>query len=235
MVLMVKMASLVPPLSVVLSSDHFVSLTIPLHSKRNLWRCYLPFTMLVSHPFLNFTFSLTHSALHSLDATTFKDNVQLLSSTHHHLLTLYRLNSDVFLHWVPSHVGVSGSERADEAARRASTAPEVTFPLLPSYAQIKSSVNRAALQASQLLLNDAVEHGSRSATWYITATRQTPHLHLSRFTPPVVRQLVRLRLGFHCSTQILGDAPALLTVSQSHKIPLSTTCFTAQHPTHFAI
>ncbi|KAG0714418.1 Gag-Pol polyprotein [Chionoecetes opilio] len=125
-----------------------------------------------------FTDSL--SALHSLNATTFKDNVQLLSSTHHHLLTLYRLNSDVFLHWVPSHVGVSGNETADEAARRASTAPEITFPLLPSYAQIKSSVNRAALQASQLLSNDAMEHGSRSATWYITATRQTPHLHLSR-------------------------------------------------------
>ncbi|KAG0714081.1 hypothetical protein GWK47_001677 [Chionoecetes opilio] len=121
-------------------------------------------------------------------------------------------------------------ERADEAVRRASTAPVVTFPLLPSYAQIKSSVNRAALQASQLLLNDAVEQSSRSATWYITATRQTPHLHLSRFTPPVVRQLVRLRLGFHCSTQILGDAsaPCPHCFAEPH-------CSTAQHPTHFAI
>ncbi|KAG0719264.1 Gag-Pol polyprotein [Chionoecetes opilio] len=176
------------------------------------------------------------SALHSLNATTFKDNVQLLSSTHHQLLILYRLNSDVFLHWVPSHVGLSGNERADEAARIASTAPEVTFPLLPSYAQIKSSVNRAALQASQLLLNDAMEHGSRSATWYITATRQTPHLHLSRFTPPVVRQLVRLRLGFHCFTQILGDdPPPVLPCFAEPQNPLSTTCSTAQHPTQFAI
>ncbi|KAG0705642.1 hypothetical protein GWK47_024453 [Chionoecetes opilio] len=198
MVLLVKMASLVPPLAVVLSSDHFVSLTIPLHSKRNFWRCYLPFTMLVSHPFLKFTvFTNSLSALHSLNATTFKDNVQLLSSTQHHLLTLYRLNSDVFLHWVPSHVSVSGNERADEAAHRDSTAPEVTFPLLPSYAQIKSSVNQAALQASQLLLNDAV--GAWLSFWP-HGTSQSPDKRLtSTFPgslPPAVRQLVPTKARF---------------------------------------
>ena len=153
-----------------------------------------------------FTDSL--SALHSIKTPTSKDNVQLLSSIHQHLQALYRQNTDVCFHWVPGHVGVSGNERADAAARRGSTGPVVTFSLPPSYKQIKSKVNRAAWNASGGLLQDAVAEGSRSATWYVTATRECPRIHPCPFPPPVTRHLVRLRLGFLCSSQILGGDPA---------------------------
>lgn len=81
-------------------------------------------------------FTDSFSGLHSLNAPTFKDNVQLMSSIHQRLLLLHRLNSDVYFHWVPGHADPSGNERADEAARRVSAASVVTFPLLPSYAHM---------------------------------------------------------------------------------------------------
>lgn len=95
---------------------------------------------------------------------------------------MHHLNPDVAFHWVPGHVGLPVNERADEAARRASMAPVVAFPLPSSYAHIKSLVNRAALQVPECLLDDGVVQGFRSATWYVTVSRHTFPLHFSQFT-----------------------------------------------------
>ncbi|KAG0695559.1 hypothetical protein GWK47_026848 [Chionoecetes opilio] len=51
-----------------------------------------------------------------------------------------------------------------------------------------------------------MEEGSRSVTWYATATRREP-LSLPPGLPPrVVSRLIRLRLGYRCASQILQTA-----------------------------
>ena len=100
------------------------------------------------------------------------DNVLLISSIQHHLLTFYRSNTDVAFHWVPGHVGLNDSEQADTAAHLASEVPFVTFHVPLSYSSIKGVVNMAATTQTAHLENFVIQ-GSRSAAWYVTAIKRT--------------------------------------------------------------
>ncbi|KAG0717706.1 hypothetical protein GWK47_053888 [Chionoecetes opilio] len=52
-----------------------------------------------------------------------------------------------------------------------------------------------------------MEEGSRSVTWYATATRREPLTLPPGLPPRVVSRLIRLRLGYRCASQILQTAP----------------------------
>ncbi|KAG0716532.1 hypothetical protein GWK47_009488 [Chionoecetes opilio] len=51
------------------------------------------------------------------------------------------------------------------------------------------------------------EEGSRSVTWYATATRREPLTLPPGLPPRVVSRLIRLCLGYRCASQILQTAP----------------------------
>ena len=123
------------------------------------------------------------------------------------MAVLYRSGITVTCHWVPGHVGVSGNEKADTAARLAGAGPRVTFTILRSASSIMRAVNRAAMKATRSLFDTAVEEGSRLASWYAAAIRQEPLLFPPRLTPGVASRVTRLRLGHLCSTQIRQTEP----------------------------
>ena len=144
------------------------------------------------------------SALLLLESGNMKDNVFLVSSILHESAFLVSQGKGVHLHWVPSHVGIRGNERADHEACRSRLLPHVTFPIAPSMSCIKRMASKAALLLTRRGHAALLEQGSQSVSWYATATRLQP-ISLPASTPnTVITRLRRLRLGFPCFSQING-------------------------------
>ena len=146
------------------------------------------------------------SALQAISSLRKTDNITLLSSIQDHLVILHRLNSTVTLHWVPGHVGVKGNEDADKAARAGCALPAPTVHVPRSLHSIKVAVHKATTAATASLLVLAVEDGSQAAAWYSIATA-TNRLLPNTIPPAVSRDIHRLRLGFPCIAQVLGENP----------------------------
>lgn len=150
-----------------------------------------------------FTDSL--SAIQVLRSNSPRDNVQLVSAIHYYLALLYRRGANTNMHWIPGHVGVSGNEKADSAARLAGTGPRVTFSILRSAASTRRVVDKAANTATQNTFVTVLEEGSHSALWYVTATGRTRLSLPSRVPSKVATDIIRLRLGYLCSNHIFEE------------------------------
>ena len=87
--------------------------------------------------FLRYSDSL--SALQSLESQKLHQSLilSILSIIHH----LHLKNYDVVFCWIPSHIGITGNEKADQAAESALNLPNITsYPL--AYSDITSSVKK---------------------------------------------------------------------------------------------
>ena len=83
------------------------------------------------------------SALQSLHQRRHKDNVQVVTTILGLAQGLVRGGRRAILNWIPSHVGIRGNERADEAARLASSHPAVDYAVRPSLRQVKEKARHA--------------------------------------------------------------------------------------------
>ena len=72
---------------------------------------------------------------------------------------LYRLagkRSDVLLHWVPGHAGLTGNEMADRLANEASSMPQLNIPLskLTANTAVRESIREMEAKRHQKPLAD---------------------------------------------------------------------------------
>ncbi|KAG0713577.1 hypothetical protein GWK47_015910 [Chionoecetes opilio] len=146
------------------------------------------------------------SSIQALRDTQTQDNIHLLTST---LLLAQRLAArgcKITLNWVPRHVGLSGNEAADRAAKSAVALPSPTTAVLPSLSQTLLQIKSASHALSRQQHEATVALSSPSASWYAAATAYHP-LPQDPSIPPHVRdRLHRLRLGFPCFEEILQGA-----------------------------
>ena len=151
-------------------------------------------------------FSDSVSALQALQQNQQRDNFELLSAIHYQMTHLHREGANIHLHWVPGHVGVTGNERADTAARLAGAEDEITLEFPRSLGSLKSNFNAVALSKTRELFNTALAAGSTSARCYKNASQRRPAL-LSGLSSTDARVVQRLRLGYRCRAQILDTLP----------------------------
>ncbi|KAG0693070.1 hypothetical protein GWK47_027659 [Chionoecetes opilio] len=120
--------------------------------------------------------SYTHSksSIQALRDTQPQDNIHLFTST---LLLAQRLAArgcKITLNWVTSHVGLSGNEAADRAAKSAAALPSPTTAVLPSLSQTLLKIKSASHALSRQQHEATVALSSPSASWYAAATAYPP-------------------------------------------------------------
>ncbi|KAG0720302.1 hypothetical protein GWK47_048812 [Chionoecetes opilio] len=106
------------------------------------------------------------SSIQALRDTQPQDNIHLLTST---LLLAQRLAArgcKITLNWVPSHVGLSGNEAADRAAKSAAALPSPTTAVLPNLSQTLLKIKSASHALSRQQHEATVALSSPSASWY---------------------------------------------------------------------
>ncbi|KAG0730005.1 Ribonuclease HI [Chionoecetes opilio] len=142
------------------------------------------------------------SSIQALRDTQSQDNIHLLTST---LLLAQRLAArgcKITLNWVPSHVGLSGNEAADRAAKSAAALPSPTTAVLPSLSQTLLKIKSASHALSRQQHEATVALSSPSPSWYAAATAYHPLPQDTSIPPHVRDRLHRLRLGFPCFEEI---------------------------------
>ena len=105
------------------------------------------------------------------------------------LTSLDRVGKSVVFCWIPSHMGIAGNERADEAAKRASLAECSRFLPLPARDSL-------ALCSSYIRANWQIEwETARSSKLKVIKPRLAPWASSSRTHRKEEVQLCRLRIG----------------------------------------
>ena len=162
------------------------------------------------------------AALQTLQRTHHSDNVGLVTSILARAQTLAAQGTRLRLNWIPSHVGLAGNERADEAARLATKLPNPTSFIRPSLSHIREQARKSARTQTRSI-HEGMIMTSPSMKWYHQVTNfepLAPDKHQNRATTVAIH---RLRLGYrswadiqpegdgtickHCNT--LTDEPLL--------------------------
>ncbi|KAG0727184.1 hypothetical protein GWK47_035186 [Chionoecetes opilio] len=110
-------------------------------------------------------YTYSKSSIQALRDTQPQDNIHLLTST---LLQAQRLAArgcKITLNWVPSHIGLSGNEAPDRAAKSAVALPSPTTAVLPSLSQTLLIIKSASHTLSRQQHEATVNLSSPSASW----------------------------------------------------------------------
>jgi ribonuclease HI len=97
-------------------------------------------------------FSDSLSGLTSLRSPALKNSPNLVKEIYH-LISTNKLN--ISLMWVPSHIGVVGSEHADRLAAMGTTHSTIDIEMMQDYKELKPKIN-------PILINYGNKNGTRS-------------------------------------------------------------------------
>ena len=143
------------------------------------------------------------SAIQALQAKRVMENKDLILDIKNLLYQHKSVDRLVTINWIPSHIGISGNDKADELAKSTKFISNVQISIQPTRSQIKS-LTVPKLRAN--MINDIRYHaaqGSPSANWYLQATNLIPHnvtKHTNREEAVIMH---RLRLGYKASWEIV--------------------------------
>lgn len=146
----------------------------------------------------------SRAALQAIQKTKPQDNIFLITTCQAYLQRLRQLNTDVVIHWIPSHVGVQGNDNADLAAKTATKLFNVQLTVHPSRSQLIKKSKQVLSQLKLKAHHEWVARDSPSALWYKAATEYQSHT-ISKFTKRHLATIVhRLRLGYKCSWEVIA-------------------------------
>lgn len=145
------------------------------------------------------------SSLQTIAAKNDRDNLELLSGIRLATHLLYRRGHTISFHWVPGHVGLYDNERADAAAKHASTLEEATFPIRWSLSAIKAASRKAAHTLSARQYEEELARGSRSIRWHYAAAGRTSLFDVASCHQTSLTHISRLRLGYICRSVLFDE------------------------------
>ena len=145
------------------------------------------------------------SAMQALQHSQPRDNVHIITSILAQLQEFQSQNRPVVLHWIPSHVGIGGNDVADEAAKAATRSSSVHIQVPASVQQIKNHLRKTTKLHIKKSFLHALNAGSQSAKWYLAATKGEPPFADKKTPRQTQVSLHRLRLGYKCSWQMIGN------------------------------
>lgn len=147
------------------------------------------------------------ASLHTLKDTDPTDNIRLVTEIFHVAETLQTAGAEVTLHWIPSHIGIRGNEKADRAAMEGAKKDTIDVQIPTSLSAIHRNIKHKIKDKIKEEHEEEVRAGSASAAWYATTTKYLPP-DIPRHTPSHTRKhLHRLRLGYPTLQQIKPELP----------------------------
>ena len=141
------------------------------------------------------------AAVQTLQRRYVTENKQLITSILSRARLLTERGSSITVNWIPSHVGVSGNDKADTAAKLATDLPNITKVIRPSLTWIKGKAREAARNITRDKHQTAAA-SSASMRWYQQATNSCPLIKEKHWTRATTTAIRRLRLGYRTLAEI---------------------------------
>ena len=146
-------------------------------------------------------FTDSKAAIQTLQRRHHTDNVALVTSILGQAQILTNQGVHIRIHWVPSHVGLTGNEAADTAARQATQYEHITCLVRPSLSHTKVEA-KAKARGLTRNIHDMMAITSPSMRWYKDVTDYTPLSPDPRLTRETAVATQRLRLGYRTLGEI---------------------------------
>ena len=146
------------------------------------------------------------SAMQALQQTKIKENKSIIKDIQYLLYQHKLANRQVTINWIPSHIGITGNDKADELAKSTKYINQVQINIQPTTSQIKSKMAPAIKKIMQEEVKNQAQQGSSSASWYLLSTELIPHPITKHTSRKLAVILHRLRLGYKATWQLIDAA-----------------------------
>ena len=146
----------------------------------------------------------SRTAIDCLQHSSPKDNIYLLTTILTITQRILAQGRRIIINWVPSHIGIRGNELADRLAVSGRGMPPNPMIIKPSCNLLRKKSTGVA-NSFLLQLHREATRSSPSARWYSEATGYEP-LALSELKNRGTEVILhRMRLGYHCTWQIIEN------------------------------
>ena len=146
------------------------------------------------------------SAVQALQKIKIKENKALIKDIHILLYQHKTANRQVTINWIPSHIGISGNDKADGLAKTTKYVDHVQIHVQSTISQIKKQLAPKVKKLMHEEIKNQTRIGSPSCIWYLNATELIPHpvdRNISRKLAVIIH---RLRLGYKTTWQTIEGA-----------------------------
>ena len=166
------------------------------------------------------------SSIQALAIRHNQENKSITSTCKKLALNLIRINKDVTLHYIPSHVGILGNEEADHIAKKATQKPNIDIKINLSKTVLKSRIKKYTLDK---LYNKENDDKSESLSWRNKIKNNTNICKLKNREMEV--KLYRIILGYKSYKQLKNEQEVCKFCNDMYLSPLEhwTECSIVLH------